>query len=166
MARPISIVREAPVQQPDQDLEALAVAVAEHRPAIEEILRLLQGLHERGLLAMLIGAVEQFDRVTEVVVTLLNRPENVHSLQNGLALLSLLSRLDPHALAALVEAVSGAAQAAAAQLEEEHTLGVIGWMRLLRQPEVNRGLQLLFGMLQELGTVSSKEERVGHNGEG
>lgn len=164
MAQPITVVREASVQQPDQALEAIAVAVAEHRPAIEETLRLLQGLHERGLLAMLIGAIEQLDQVTEVVVTLLNRPEYVHSLQNGLALLSLLGRLDPHALTALAEAANGAAQAAAAQLEEEHTLGVIGLMRLLRQPEVNRGLQLLLGIVQELGTVPSKGDRVDYNG--
>jgi uncharacterized protein YjgD (DUF1641 family) len=147
MARPIGA--ELPVRNPRAELRSrMETAPAEHAEAILAMFEVLQGLHDRGLLELMRGALGSGDKLLEIAVGAGDSPEAVRGLRNLLLLVKMLGEIDPGALRLFTETVPPALQAAARQSEP------VGLWRLLmgfRKKDARRGLAAMQAALQTLG---------------
>src|SRR5262245_16074501 len=114
MAQPI------PLQPKPRDPNAffaarLRSAPSEHAEALLAGYAVLQGLHERGLLELLRGALGSGDRLVELAVDAARTPESVRGLRNALLLLNALSAVEPRFLADLTRALPVALAQASAE---------------------------------------------------
>ncbi len=135
-------------------LAQLDEALGAHAEALLAALRALQALNDRGALTLLAALGEQADAVGKIGVSLLAQPEGTRVLQNLVSIVTLLGQIDPAQLRTIVQASGKAMEAAAKQMENSKGLGVLGAMRLLRDPDVSRGLRMVSGILGALGAAS------------
>src|SRR5262249_11914997 len=91
-------------------LERLEQAPAGHAEALLAVFDLLQGLHDRGVIDALNGALSSGNFVLATVVETANAPENIRAIRNLLVLSKLLGAIDPHVLGSLAGAVPEALQ--------------------------------------------------------
>jgi hypothetical protein len=90
MARPITL--ELPTRDPRAELQSrLQSAPAEHAEALLAALEVLQGLHDRGVLDLMRGALGSSDEVLEIAVDVAKSPESIRSIRNMLLAVNLLS---------------------------------------------------------------------------
>src|SRR5689334_3838964 len=107
MARPIPLT--VPARDPRAELiERLESAPAEHAEAILAAYEVLQGLHDRGALEFMRGALGSSDKVVEIAVNAANSPQSIRSMRNLILLAQLLGEIDPQQLASLTRAVPAA----------------------------------------------------------
>lgn len=85
-------------------LERLDQAPATHAEALLAVYDLLQGLHDRGVLDALNGALSSGNFILDAVVETANTPENIRAIRNLLILSKVLSDIDPDVLGSLVGA--------------------------------------------------------------
>lgn len=95
--------------------ERLQQAPAEHAEAILSALEVLQGLHDRGVLELLRGALGSSEQVLEVAVHVASSPQSIRSIRNLLLLVNMLGEIDPEQLKPLTQAVPQALNAASSQ---------------------------------------------------
>ena len=117
MARPIRfepLARDARVELRDR----LDQAPLEHAEALLSAYEVLQGLHERGVLDILKGALSAGDNLLETVVEVAKTPEAIRSVRNLLLLSQLLGNIEPELLGVIVRSIpEGLAQASAKRSE-------------------------------------------------
>ena len=117
MARPIRfepLARDARVELRDR----LDQAPLEHAEALLSASEVLQGLHERGVLDILKGALSAGDNLLETVVEVAKTPEAIRSVRNLLLLSQLLGNIEPELLGAIARSIpEGLAQASAKRSE-------------------------------------------------
>jgi uncharacterized protein YjgD (DUF1641 family) len=103
VAQPIPL--NVPPADPRTRLQArLEAAPAEHAEALLGAYEVLQGLHDRGLFALLRGALGSRDKVLEVVVGAAESPASVRAIRNLLLLLNMLAAIEPEVLKSFTEA--------------------------------------------------------------
>jgi hypothetical protein len=66
------------------------------------LLEVLQGLHDRGILAALKGALGASDIVLESAVDVVNTPEGIRTMRNLLLLAKLVGNIEPELLGGIV----------------------------------------------------------------
>src|SRR5260221_4261176 len=86
-------------------LERLEIAPAEHAEALLSVYHLLQGLHDRGGLDAVNGALNSSNFILETAVETVNTPENIRPIPNLLLLIKVLANIDPDVLAQLPRAL-------------------------------------------------------------
>ncbi|MBX6353152.1 MAG: DUF1641 domain-containing protein [Thermoflavifilum sp.] len=153
MAKPIqTVVQFTPDPQAasEKALLRLLQAVAEEADAVEEALRVVRGLHERGLLELTAAALEQGDDVLRIVVEQLNQPGAVRALQNLVRLVQQLEALNLEKMGTLLEGAANGLEEALAQ-PADRPLGVFGLMRALADPDISTALNALLGALRGMG---------------
>ena len=99
-----------PLQTPPRDpraelLTRLQNAPAEHAEAILGAMEVLQGLHDRGVLELLRGALGSSEQVLEIAVNAASSPQSIRSIRNLLLLVNMLGEIDPERLKSLTRAV-------------------------------------------------------------
>jgi uncharacterized protein YjgD (DUF1641 family) len=148
MAAPIrfeSVRRDAR----EELLDRLEQAPGEHAEALLAIYDLLQGLHDRGVLDALNGALSSGDFIMETVVETANAPENIRAVRNLILLSKLLGSIDPELLGVLVGAIpDGLAQAAATKTKAPSLLSLL---QKFNSQDSRRGMALAAGLLESLG---------------
>jgi uncharacterized protein YjgD (DUF1641 family) len=148
MAAPIKF--ESPRRSAhEQFLERLEHAPAEHAEALLAVYDLLQGLHDRGVLDVLNGALSSGNFILDTVVETANTPENIRAIRNLLILSKVLSDIDPDVLGSLAGAVPEALQ----QVPSEKT-GAPGMLSLLQRfnsRDSRRGMAFAASVLESLG---------------
>ena len=104
MAQPILL--ELPPRDPRAELRSrLEDAPAEHAEALLAAYEVLQGLHDRGVLEILRGALGSSDKVLEIAVDAAKGPGSIRSIRNLFVLVNMLGSIEPEALDALTRAV-------------------------------------------------------------
>src|SRR5262245_33624449 len=155
MARPIPL--EIPRRDPREELRSrVAQAPDEHAEAVLAGFEVLQGLHDRGVLELLRGALGGSDKVLEIVVETAKAPEAIRGIRNLLVMAKILGSIDPELLEKFALAVPYALAGAA---KAEHTKPPGFWetWRILRGGNMRRGLVVLNNMLAAWGGDLSKE---------
>jgi uncharacterized protein YjgD (DUF1641 family) len=72
----------------------------------------LQGLHDRGVLETLLGALGSSDKVLQILMDAANTPETITGIRNFMILTRIAGTLEPELLEALAQALpEGLAQA-------------------------------------------------------
>jgi uncharacterized protein YjgD (DUF1641 family) len=154
MARPI------PLELPPRDARAalcdrLQNAPVEHAEAVLAAYEVLQGLHDRGVLELLRGALTSSDKILENIVGAAGTPEAIGAMRNLLILASALGTIEPELLKGLVHALSqGLAQA---RRQEPNPPGLWALLRKLRSKDSRRAMAALTGVLEMAGRNLSVE---------
>ena len=148
MAPPIPL--KLPARDPRAELHArLQEAPAEHAEAILAGYEVLQGLHDRGVLDLVRGALGSGDKVIEIAVEAAQSPQSIRGLRNLLLLINMLGEIEPQQLVKLTRAVPQAMQATARQLEQP---GIWKPMHdLFLNRDARRGLMAFISILEAFG---------------
>ena len=148
MAAPIKF--ESPSRSAHEELlERLEQAPAAHAEALLAVYDLLQGLHDRGVLDTLNGALSSSNFILNTLVETANTPENVRAIRNLLLLSKLLGDIDPDVLGSLVSAVPEALQQVpSAKTDAPGMLSLLG---KLNSRDSRRGMAFAAGLLESLG---------------
>src|SRR5258705_3422351 len=97
MAQPIPL--NLPARDPRAELQArLQNAPQEHAEALLAAYEVLQGLHDRGVLDLLRGALESGDNVLDIAVRAAESPASVRGIRNLILLINMLGEIDPEVL--------------------------------------------------------------------
>ncbi|MFZ0891115.1 MAG: DUF1641 domain-containing protein [Thermoplasmata archaeon] len=123
-----------------------------------ELVRLARGLHESGALAFLVALAEGSGTVTREMAEWTRLPGNRKMLQNLVAIYSLLQQIDTEVLLTVAHALEdGLVEAGRARrsgrVARAPTLTTL-W-REASEPDVRRGLLIVFGFLRGVGRAQS-----------
>jgi uncharacterized protein YjgD (DUF1641 family) len=148
MAQPIRV--RVPARDPRVQLAArLESAPLDHAEALLSAYDVVQGLHDRGVLELLRGALGSGDALLESVVDAANTPEAIRAVRNLLLLLNTLGTIEPALLADLTRAVSVALKQASH--EEARPPGLLRLVTTFFNPDFRRGLAAANALFVELG---------------
>jgi uncharacterized protein YjgD (DUF1641 family) len=148
MARPIPL--SVPPRDPRVELNSrLQSAPAEHAEAILAGYEVLQGLHDRGVLELLRGALGSSDKILEIAVDAAQSPRSIRSFRNLLLVVNLLGAIDPERLGTLTRAVPPAVAATAAQAEPPGLWKLL--THLFWNRDMRRGLSAISASLEVFG---------------
>jgi uncharacterized protein YjgD (DUF1641 family) len=154
MALPIP--KAPPPRDPRLILQArLQQAPVEHAEALLSGYEVLQGLHDRGVLDMLRGALGSSDEVLEIAVDMAKSPESIRSIRNLLLLVKMLGAIDPEQLKVLTTVVPEALQSITKHPEPPSLWTLL--KQMLWNTDMRRGLSALNSMLQTFGRKLAKD---------
>jgi uncharacterized protein YjgD (DUF1641 family) len=162
MAVPIRF-QPVPHDPRDELYSRLKAAPAEHAEALLALYDILEGLHDRGVLAALKGVLSASDFVLETVVETANTPEAIRMIRNGLLLSKMLGSIDPELLGRLVDSVpAGLAQTSAKRTESP---GLFSLVQKLNSKDSRRGLAAAAEILEAFGKHLGSASPKGESGE-
>ena len=148
MAQPIPL--QLPARDPRTELQArLQNAPLEHAEALLSAYEVLQGLHERGVLDLLRGALGSTDRVVEVFVEAAKAPEAVRGIRNIVILAKVLGTIEPELVKGFARSLPEAI--ALTKAHESRPPGFWGILKKFRNRDFRRGLVLVNSMLEAFG---------------
>lgn len=140
-----------PEQRQEESLAELVQVVAEHKDDLVSLLKLVDTLEESGALAMLTGLLRSRTKVGEVLLGQVAKPSSTNTINNLMALGGAVGNLDPALTKRLVAGVGAGMQRATAALEQHEEVGLLGLLKALRDPDVNRVLTFGVNFLKGMG---------------
>jgi uncharacterized protein YjgD (DUF1641 family) len=147
MARPIAYV--SPPYDPAAELSArLRNAPTEHAEALLALYDVIQGMHDRGVLDLLRGALGSGDKVVGTLVELTDSPEAVRGLRNLLVLAKSLASIDPQSLECFSRALPQAMEQVSKAPEPP---GFMGLLHHFRGKDLRRGVVFVNALLEAFG---------------
>ena len=161
MAHPIPL--EVPRPDPRLALQArLENAPAAHAEALLAAYEVLQGLHDRGVLDLVRGALGSGDEVLEIAVAAAQSPASIRSLRNLLLVVNMLGAIDPDVLKAFTQ---GVPQAFASMVREPQPPGLWNLIKdFLWNQDFRHGLSALNTMLEAFGrSLAGGNEKNGNS---
>jgi uncharacterized protein YjgD (DUF1641 family) len=150
MAVAVDFREYTPVDSREDLIRRVEEAPVAHAEAVLAGYDLLQRLHEKGLLDLLIGLLSAGDTVVDRVVNVVSSKEMVTALRIGLIFSSVLSSIDADALHAVV---AGAGKEAPSLL----SLG-----KQATSKDARRGIAAAVGLLNVFGTALNKQRSKTH----
>ncbi|MFC4769765.1 DUF1641 domain-containing protein [Effusibacillus consociatus] len=154
MAKPITKI--APVvltekEKEEQSLEKVVQDVARNAEGIQETLKLLQELHDSGILEALNAAIESKEQIAKIAVGQLLRPPVTNMINNAMATAGALAELDPEMTKKLVSSLTKGLQKAEEGLENNSRVGVFDLVKALKDPDINRAIGFGLNLLKGIG---------------
>ncbi|HEX3624946.1 MAG TPA: DUF1641 domain-containing protein [Verrucomicrobiae bacterium] len=158
MSQPIPL--EIPARDPRSELQTkLQSAPIEHAEALLSAYKVLQGLHDRGVLDLMQGALGSSDKVLEIVVGAMNTPESVRAIRNVTILAKILGNIEPELLEGFARSLPEAI--ALTKAHDAKPPGLWGIMKQFRNQNVRRGLVLVNSLLEAFGRNLPYKHRGG-----
>jgi uncharacterized protein YjgD (DUF1641 family) len=140
-----------PKQRQEESLAELLQVVAGHKDDLVSLLKLVDMLEESGALAMLTALLGRRTKVGEVLLSQVAKPSSINTINNLLAIGGAVGNLDPKVTKRLVAGVGAGMQRATAALEKHEEVGLLGLIKALRDPDVNRVLTFGVNFLKGMG---------------
>lgn len=148
MAQPIPL--QLPARDPRAELQTrLQNAPLEHAEALLSVYEVLQGLHDRGVLDLVQGALGSSDRVLEIVVDAAKTPEAIRGIRNIIILTKILGTIEPQLVEGFARSLPEAI--ALTKAHESRPPGFLGILVKFRNRNFRRGLVLVNSMLEAFG---------------
>ncbi|HZW80501.1 MAG TPA: hypothetical protein VFF50_08520 [Candidatus Deferrimicrobiaceae bacterium] len=148
MAQPIPL--EIPPRNPRAELQSrLEHAPLEHAEAVLAAYEVLQGLHNRGVLEIMRGALAASDELLEKVVDNAKTPDAIRAIRNVFLLQRILGSIEPEWLEGVVKTIPEAI--AQTTRDQEKTVGLFGLIRRFTNKDSLRGLAAAADFLQCFG---------------
>lgn len=142
----------------DKHLAEIETALITHKTAVLEGLDLLQGLHDRGVLPLLVGLLQSGEQVLAVLVNELNKPENTQAFRNIVGLVQTLGALDAEQLGPLIKGLNRGLRTDDLGEQSRHG-GLFGLLKALRDPETNAGMMKLLAVLKGIGKETGSDRQ-------
>jgi uncharacterized protein YjgD (DUF1641 family) len=156
MAKPIPL--ELPARDPRAELQLrLQNAPAEHAEALLSAYEVLQGLHDRGALELLRGALGSSDQVLEILVEAAKTPDSIRGIRNLIILAKILGTIEPE----LVEGLARSVPEALAETKacDPKPPGFWGIQKQFSNRDFRRGLVFVNSLLEAVGRNLPCEKR-------
>jgi uncharacterized protein YjgD (DUF1641 family) len=148
MASPIAA--EPPPVDPRIALQArLQAAPVEHAEALLAVYEVLQGLHDRGALDLMRGALGSGDKVLEIAVEAAQSPASIRGIRNLIVIINTLGAIEPEHLKTFMQIIP---QTLHTMIRHPEPPGL--WRLLqdfLRNQDFRRGLATLNTFFEVLG---------------
>jgi uncharacterized protein YjgD (DUF1641 family) len=154
MAKALKLVvsdDRTPEERQEESLAELLQVVAEHKDDLVSLLKLVDMLEESGTLAVLTGLLGRGSKVGEILLHQVAKPSSTNTLNNLMALGGLVGELEPAVTRRLVAGVGAGMERATAALDRDEQVGLLGLIRALRDPDVNRVLTFGVNFLKGMG---------------
>ncbi|MDF2038428.1 DUF1641 domain-containing protein [Cytobacillus oceanisediminis] len=154
MAKPIHKVAEPILNEKDmqgQALEKVLRDLTQNADGIQEAIKLLQELHESGILEAVTSLVEAKEKIAKIAVGQMLRPPVTNAINNGMAAAGLLTELNPETTKILMEGLSKGLQKAEEGLQQNQKVGLFDLIKLTKDPDVNRAMGFGINFLKGLG---------------
>lgn len=149
MAKPI--LMDMTPRDPRAELrERLERAPIDHAEALLEAYEVLQGLHDRGVLDLLRGALGSSDKVLQIAVDAAGTPESIRALRNLLLVVNLVGSVDPQTLARVTSTVPAALNAVSAPGKPRGLWEL--FKAFVWDHDVRRGLSTMTDVLKVFGS--------------
>ena len=148
MARPIPLHLE-PRDSREELSSRLQQAPQDHAEAVLSAYEVLQGLHDRGVLEVMRGALGGGDKILEQVVAVASAPASIRATRNLLLLVTTLGEIEPSLLSDLTRAIPKALVQANA--EESKPPGLFKLMSTFWNRDFRRGLAAFNDLLVVFG---------------
>jgi len=156
MAQPIPL--ELPARDPRAELQTrLQNAPVEHAEALLAAYAVLQGLHDRGVLELVRGALGAGDKMVELLVNACNKPESIRGIRNLLILAKILRTIEPELVEGFARSLPEAI--ALTKAHEAKPPGFWGILKKFKNRNFRRGLVLVNSMLEAFGRNLPPEPR-------
>jgi uncharacterized protein YjgD (DUF1641 family) len=138
-------------QQRTKDLREVEDALISNKKAILETMDIMNHMQDKGVLALLNGLFGQGDKVLDIAVKAMDKPENTNTMKNLLLLLGTLGLINVKQLEPfLLKVNSGIARVAEYKDTDERT-GYFDLVRSLKDPEINKAITILMQFLKGMG---------------
>ncbi|MFJ7754386.1 DUF1641 domain-containing protein [Peribacillus muralis] len=154
MAKPITKIEEPVLTEKEKQIQELDVVlqdISRNSDGIKETIKLLQELHDSGILGAINNLVEAKEDVAKIAVGQMLRPPVTNALNNAMAAAGVLTELDPETTQKLVGGLSKGLQRAEEGFQANKKVGVFDLVKLLRDPDVNRVMRFSIDLLKGLG---------------
>jgi len=146
MAEPILL--NLPPRDPRETLyRRLENAPHEHVEALLATYDILQGLHDRGVLELVKGALGSGDKVLQILVDAGNTPEVIRGIRNLMILARMLDGIEPE----LLEGLERAMPEALAEAKKPQPPGFLQLLKKLFSRDTRRVMATMVYVLESLG---------------
>ena len=125
--------------------------------SLSELLAVAQKLHEKGFLRMLSTLLDKSGDVSRAFIDWMSEPDNVRFIRNAALLYGVLKDVDSEKLRRFAFGLNKALEVASAEMEKEKKVGMVGLVKALNDPDVNRGVRAMVGLLKGLGEASREQ---------
>ena len=146
MAQPILL--KLPPRDPREALyQRLENAPQDHAEALLAAYDILQGLHDKGVLEIVKGALGSGEKVLQILVDAGNTPEVIRGIRNLMVMAKIADSIQPEVLENLQHAIADG-------MDDAKTKKPPGLLQLAKQAgsqDTRRALGLMTGVLQALG---------------
>ncbi|SFI61326.1 DUF1641 domain-containing protein [Thermoflavimicrobium dichotomicum] len=162
MAQPISKMAKPVLneeEQQKQSLEKVLQDVAKHADGIRDTLKLLQELHESGILEALHALVEAREKVAKIAVGQMLRPPVTHAINNLMAVAGVLAELDPKSTETIAGSVAKGLKKAEESVKTDTKVGLFDLIKALKDPDINRAIVFGLHLLKGMGEGLKQEEK-------
>ena len=154
MASPITRIVQPTLSESEkqnQTVEAILQLLAKNPEGIQETIKLLQELHDSGILGALTAAVEAKEELAKIVVGQMVRPPVTNMINNAMAAAGGLAELEPEMTQKLMKGVSKGLQKADEGLRSGQKVGIMDLMKALSDPDINRAIGFGINLLKGVG---------------
>ncbi|MFB5191231.1 DUF1641 domain-containing protein [Alicyclobacillus fastidiosus] len=160
-----SIVRpvETEAEKEARRLEQVRAQTALDADGIMEGMKLLQAMHDKGLLEILVALFDRGDKVMSKLVDIVSTPGATTALQTALAALQGVGKIDGAQIAKSLDGVAaGVDRVANAELSTK-PMSVFELLKQLRDPDVSAALRLGLEFLKGVGSSVRQRDEGSHS---
>ncbi|WP_338448444.1 DUF1641 domain-containing protein [Niallia oryzisoli] len=154
MAKPIQMIKKVELSEEEkqsQSLESLLSEVAENKDSLLDTLHLLQELHNSGILEAINSLVKAKEEVAKIAVGQMTREPVTNIINNAMAAGGALTELDPEMTKKLMGSVKKGLEKAEQGLKSNSKVGILGLMKALKDPDLNRAIGFGLNLLKGVG---------------
>jgi len=154
VAEPITAVRKHLPTEQELQQESLNLVIsnlAKHGDALHEMIKLLQELHESGVLETINALLATKDQVAKIAVGQLLKPNITKTMNNLMGAAEVLGELDPEMMKKLFHSVALGMERAGEQLDTDKKVGVLDLLKVSRDPDINRAVAFGLSFLKGVG---------------
>jgi uncharacterized protein YjgD (DUF1641 family) len=163
MAKAIKNVHKIPVseeQQRSNDLREVEDALVKNKEAILQTLEIMNHMQDKGLLALLNGLFGQGDKVLDIAVKAMDKPENTNTMKNLLLLLGTLGMINVKQLEPFLLRIDAGIARVADYKDTDEKTGYFDLVRSLKDPEINKAITILMQFLKGMGQDTEPYEKT------
>ncbi|MBN6885629.1 uncharacterized protein YjgD (DUF1641 family) [Cytobacillus horneckiae] len=154
MAEPICKVAEPILNEDEiqnQVLEKVLQDITKNVDGIQETIKLLQELHESGILEAVNSLIEAKEQIAKIVVGQSLRPPVTNAINNAMATAGILTEVNPETTKKMTDSLSKGLQKAEEGIQLNKKVGLFDLLKLMKDPDVNRAMRFGIDFLKGLG---------------
>ncbi|MBG9798511.1 DUF1641 domain-containing protein [Brevibacillus laterosporus] len=162
MAKPITKIAEPTVikeEHQELHLTQLKEEIAMHAESIRQSVKLLDELHQAGVLETMQSMVLSKEKMAGIAVKQLVKPNVTKSINNVMALTEALAQIEPEMTKKLVSSLTHGLQKAEEASAKESKIGMFDLFRALQDPDINRAISFGLHMLKGIGENLGEQEK-------
>jgi uncharacterized protein YjgD (DUF1641 family) len=154
LAKPTTKIVYKEQKQPTSGEEEQELGLSSE--SLSEFLSIAQKFHDKGIFQITSALLDKSDDVSRALINWMAEPDNVRFIKNVALLYGVLKDADSEKLRTFALSFNEALEVASAEMEKEKKIGIVGLAKTLNDPDVNRGIRAMIGLLRGFGKATRK----------